>query len=357
MLWFLQLACLRAEQSTPYTAYVPADKHLDPQWVRSLTAQGERKVFTGDELKYLAMPCGGIGAGELSIRGDGQLATWCILNEVQFGNANGAHYLNPRVEDKRLEQGFAVSVRPAGQPARVLQLNSADFDDLRLIGEYPIATLEYHRRNQDLPVSIRSEVFSPFVPLSVRDSANPVTVLSYTVTNISDKSAEVALAGWLENFALPGEGVICNPGGSFGGFTCDCFKLPRSFAAVRRNRVIQENGLTSVLLEVQDPPSAKQELPVRDPIQFETFERESWGPAWHPEGDAFGSGPLKVSSVRFNLPILNHEGAYVATSFHSEGQENKEGRLISKPFRIERRHILFRIGGGAYPDRTCLNLR
>ena len=357
MLFRLAAGWLPAEQPEPYLAYVPADKKLDPQWVRSLTAKGERKVYTGDELKYLAMPCGGIGAGELSIRGDGQLATWCLLNEVQFGNADGAHYLNPRVEDKRLEHGFAVSVRSAGQPARVLRLNSTDFDDIHFIGEYPIATLEYHRRNQDLPVAIRSEVFSPFVPLSVRDSANPVTLLSYTVTNVSDTRVEVALAGWLENFALPGEGVICNPGGSFGGFTCDCFRLPRAFAAVRRNRVIQENELTSVLLEVQDPPPAKQELPVRDPIQFDTFERESWGPAWEPEGDAFSSGPLQVSSVHFNLPIQNHQGSYLATSFHSEGQDNKEGKLTSKPFRIERRHILFRIGGGAYPDRTCLNLR
>ena len=225
-----------------------------------------------------------------------------------IGNADGAHYLQPRVEDKRLEHGFAISVRPTGQPARVFRLNSADFDDIHFIGEYPIATLEYRRHAQDLPVTIRSEVFSPFVPLSVRDSANPVTVLSYTVTNVSEKPVEVALAGWLENFALPGERVICNPGGSFGGFTCDCVKRPRADAAVRRNRLIQENGLTSVLLEVQDPTPAKEDRPVREPILFDNFERDSWGPNWRVEGDAFGNGPLQVGSVPFNAADPNHQG-------------------------------------------------
>ena len=31
----------------PYTPYVPADKKLDPQWVKSLTAKGGRKVYAG----------------------------------------------------------------------------------------------------------------------------------------------------------------------------------------------------------------------------------------------------------------------------------------------------------------------
>lgn len=346
----------RAEATEPYAAYVPADKQLDPQWVKFLTAKGERKVYAGEELKYLAMPCGGIGAGELNIRGDGNLATWCVLNEVQYGNADGAHYLRPRVEEKRLEHGFAISVRLTGQPAEVFRLNGADFDNIHFIGEYPIATIRYDRHAQYLPVTIQAEVYSPFVPLSVRDSANPVTVIGYTVTNISGKPVELSLAGWLENFALPGERVICHPGGSFGGFTCDCIKLPRTCAAVRRNRVIRENGLTSVLLEVDDPPPAKEERPIRDPILFDDFERQSWGPNWRAEGTAFGRGPLRVGSVRFNAPIQNHQGSYLATSFLSEGEEDKEGKLISKPFRIERRHILFRIAGGAHTDRACLNL-
>ena len=125
MLFRLAAGWLPAEQPEPYLAYVPADKKLDPQWVRSLTAKGERKVYTGDELKYLAMPCGGIGAGELSIRGDGQLATWCLLNEVQFGNADGAQERLGCLEGRDdlrishlqgLSHGATASTRGAAMP-------------------------------------------------------------------------------------------------------------------------------------------------------------------------------------------------------------------------------------------------
>jgi uncharacterized protein (DUF608 family) len=61
--------------------------------------------------------------------------------------------------------------------ARVFRLNNADFDDIRFIGESPIATLRFDRRARDLPIGIQAEVFSPFVPLGVRNSAKPATVL------------------------------------------------------------------------------------------------------------------------------------------------------------------------------------
>ena len=47
----------RAEPAEAYLPCVPVDKKLDPQWVKSLTEKGGRKVYAGDELKYLAHPC------------------------------------------------------------------------------------------------------------------------------------------------------------------------------------------------------------------------------------------------------------------------------------------------------------
>ena len=44
---------------------VPADKKLTPEWVRSLTARGEREVYRGADLAKIGMPVGGICAGQL----------------------------------------------------------------------------------------------------------------------------------------------------------------------------------------------------------------------------------------------------------------------------------------------------
>ena len=52
--------------------YVPADKQYDSQRIAGLYEKGERKAYAGRELTHIAMPCGGVGAGELNIRGDGQ---------------------------------------------------------------------------------------------------------------------------------------------------------------------------------------------------------------------------------------------------------------------------------------------
>jgi uncharacterized protein (DUF608 family) len=207
----LVVACPAGAAEKPYQPYVPADKKLEAKWIESLTAKGERKVYTGKELPLLAMPCGGIGAGQIEITGDGTLGSWWIFNEWQRSNrgkgyANGWGYLHPEPVEKRVEHGFAIRVQQPGKAPQVLQLCRKDFDDLRFIGEYPVAILEYRRSGAALPVTIQSEVFSPFVPLSVRDSANPVTVLRFSVTNTTQQAIEVTLAGWLQNAAFPQKG-------------------------------------------------------------------------------------------------------------------------------------------------------
>jgi hypothetical protein len=52
---------------------IPADKKLTPEWVASLTGRGQAEVFSGERLKYVGMPVGGIGCGQLYLGGDGRL--------------------------------------------------------------------------------------------------------------------------------------------------------------------------------------------------------------------------------------------------------------------------------------------
>ena len=39
---------------------IPVDKKLTPEWVASLTGRGQAEVYSGDQLKYVGMPVGGI---------------------------------------------------------------------------------------------------------------------------------------------------------------------------------------------------------------------------------------------------------------------------------------------------------
>lgn len=54
---------------------IPADKKLDPQWVKSLYRRGfpTRYLNSRNELKYIGMPVGGLQTGTLYLGGDGRL--------------------------------------------------------------------------------------------------------------------------------------------------------------------------------------------------------------------------------------------------------------------------------------------
>ena len=58
---------------------IPTDKKLTPEWVASLTQRGQAEVFSGEQLKYVGMPVGGIGCGQLYLGGDGRLWLWDIF--------------------------------------------------------------------------------------------------------------------------------------------------------------------------------------------------------------------------------------------------------------------------------------
>ncbi len=91
---------------------VPADKKFDPAWIESLFARGNKEVYRNDSLENIGMPCGGIGSGQLYLRGDGTLGEWQIFNRavshwVKETNATYQH----RGIDQSFAQGFALSVQ------------------------------------------------------------------------------------------------------------------------------------------------------------------------------------------------------------------------------------------------------
>ncbi|MFC2113353.1 GH116 family glycosyl hydrolase [Bacteroidota bacterium] len=201
-------------QERPDGPYIPIDKNLDTQWVESLFLKGEQKVYSGNELDHIAMPCGGIGAGQVEVTGDGRICfTESVYNVMQKPNAGhglstGWQYMNPQVPESMVENEFSISIEEQGGDAAVYSLSGEDFDDIHFVGEYPIARLEYRRTSDDIPVKISSEVFSPFVPLDLRSSANPVTVLKYSVTNTSSNNMHVSIKGELKNIVFPEESMV-----------------------------------------------------------------------------------------------------------------------------------------------------
>ena len=180
-----------------FESLVPADKKLSPDWVKSLFARGTPEVLRGGELKYVGLPIGGIGAGQLYLGGDGRLWHWDIFNQpLVRPKIDDFHYRSPLTPNFLLAQGFAVQVKTAGQ-VQVKKLQSGEWSDISFRGEYPLGIVEY--ADPTLPVSVKLEAFSPFIPLNTDDSSLPATIFEFTLQNTSADDIEVQLCGWLEN--------------------------------------------------------------------------------------------------------------------------------------------------------------
>ncbi len=209
-----------------WNSYIPADKKLKPEWVKSLFARGGPTVYlkSRNELRFIGMPVGGICCGTMYLAGDGRLWCWDIFNRnkegilnpevtwgetgLWFGDAknrdekigarNGANYVRPRTpeESPAIAQGFALRIK-SGTKTETRKLAASDWSEVSFTGQYPIGTVNY--TDAASPVAVKLEAFSPFIPLNADDSGLPATIFQFTLTNTSAEIVEAEIAGWLQN--------------------------------------------------------------------------------------------------------------------------------------------------------------
>jgi len=116
---------------------------------KDLFAKGKQRSYTGDALKEIAFPLGGIGTGTVSLGGRGQLRDWEIFNRPAKGHIMPytfpSIYLKPeggepmaRVLETQLKPHF---IEGGGMsPHRVCGLPR--LKDATFYGEYPFAHIE-----------------------------------------------------------------------------------------------------------------------------------------------------------------------------------------------------------------------
>ena len=169
---------------------VPADKKLSPEWVKSLFARGTPEILRGSELKFVGMPIGGIGAGQLYLGGDGRLWHWDIFN--QFIKTGAEHYAKPLTPAAPLAQKFSLKLGD-----KIIPLDRDGFSEITFRGEYPVGIVNYS--DPAVPLAVKLEAFSPFIPLNTDDSSLPATIFQFTLHNTSAAPVEATLVGELEN--------------------------------------------------------------------------------------------------------------------------------------------------------------
>lgn len=169
-----------------------------------LFGQGEQRVFTGENLKEIAFPLGGIGTGTIALGGRGNLRDWEIFNRPAKGNIPPYTFIAiyakkagrqpvARLLESNLQPSFVAG--PGMPPERLCglpRLRKATFK-----GEYPLARIDFE--DKALPVNVSLEAFNPFIPLNEKDSGLPVAILRYTVTNPTREKVDCSIAFNIQN--------------------------------------------------------------------------------------------------------------------------------------------------------------
>ncbi len=315
-------------RQSDFEKLVPADKKLNPEWVKSLYARGTRTIYGGAgrmaELEKIGMPVGGVCAGQLYLGGDGKLWGWDIFNHHERTTERA--YIRPHQPSSPLDQGFAIRVKTAGKSV-VKVLDHTGFNNINFCGEYPIGTVEY--RDETLPVAVSLEAFSPFIPLNADDSSLPATVLRFTLKNTGAEPVEGDLAGWLEN-------AVC---------------LHSRPSCTLTNKINRIPGALCLECHAETPVVS----PNHPDIVFEDFEKGNYD-GWAVTGTGFGKTPVSTKDPSPYVRGAGAQGAFFALSAREGPHDKAVGTMTSREFKVERDYIIFMISGGNHKERTCINL-
>jgi len=161
--------------------------------------------FTGEALREVAFPLGGLGTGTVSLGGYGQLRDWEIFNRPHKGGVlpftfaalrlSGGGLKRPRV---RVLERQMLPPYPGGHGVpREAALGLPRFREAVFTGAYPFAHLRF--RDASVPVDVSLEAFNPMIPLATNDSSLPAAILRYTVASRAPSPLEATIAFSLMN--------------------------------------------------------------------------------------------------------------------------------------------------------------
>ncbi|MFO0915056.1 MAG: GH116 family glycosyl hydrolase [Pirellulales bacterium] len=332
-----------------YLDAIPTDKKLAADWVASLTARGDKQTYLDrTALEHIGMPVGGLFAGTVYLSGDGRLWLWDVFNRDQEGILPrsvpspggfvgdfvraGVNFVQPAPVTQPFEFGFSIQC----DDGPIHPLDARGFAQVQFDGRYPIGRVTYS--DPRVPLAIESEIFSPFIPLNLSDSSLPATILRVKLSNTSSTQVKTQLLAQLAN-------PVCQRSGSVSDGS-------------RRNRIVRDDASVALIVDAVAAETAGKPQP---DISFDDFERESYAP-WTAEGTAFGQGPVESAKVPVYQGTLNQQGLHTVNSHASApgqdvgAKDAAQGRLLSRPFTIERRWISLLIGGGNHAGKTCVNL-
>lgn len=218
-------------------------------------------IYTGKSGVAVAMPVGGVGTGSIAICGDGSLRQWQIFNVVNHNAYIPHSFFGIRCENPESQTAVVRCLLQKHNPAYESDFIPAPLvtdhlvpeqlsklkqqlpcvDRTEFYGFYPFARLLFF--DEELPLGIEQEVFSPLIPLDAKNSGLPCIIFRFFLKNLSSKHLKCLLLGTMQNAVgydghTPINGVFAD---CYGGNFNEWVERPGILGIVMRNKAISDN--------------------------------------------------------------------------------------------------------------------
>jgi uncharacterized protein (DUF608 family) len=163
------------------------------------------RTYAGEQLRELAVPIGGIGAGCVSLAGWGELRDWEIYNSPGKGNVNHNAFFTLHC---RAAKGGSVTkvlqgpvMREYGRGGHGYYRESGaglpHFRRCEMTVAYPTSWLTLD--DDEMPLKAVLQAWNPLIPGNDRDSSIPCAIFEWTITNPTRRTLDCTLLANLSN--------------------------------------------------------------------------------------------------------------------------------------------------------------
>lgn len=345
--------------------------------------------YTGEHLNKIAFPMGGIGAGMVCLEGTGAISHVSIKNKPDVFNEP---YMFAALHLKGIENGTKVLEGPVPSwkmfgPQKTAN-GSGDktyglprFDECSFSAKFPFGTVEL--KDKSLPVTVKVEGWSPFIPTDADHSSLPLAVLDYIFENTSAAKLSAVFSFNSKNF-FDGNGRIREIKNGFhlgsmddenGGFSVriDGEKKSIDYCWFRggwwdAQSILWRNIKNGKLVRNNPVEEHAPGASIHVPFDLAAGQTKtiSVNLCWYcPESDISFGLPKPSNGQAFNKPskgaaknqqaVSGFKGRGLLNSFDPKGDE-QTGVMHSGIINIDRRFLKFLVGGGNDSDKTAIQL-
>lgn len=183
--------------------------------------------YSGEALKEISFPLGGIGTGSIGLSGNGHLIDWEIFNRPDKGSINGYTHIavketvNGEAHCKVLQgdlnkdltgtymrdindmfKGFGFG------PAGITMCGFPHFRNCDFTGEFPVARIDFS--DEEFCGEVSLTAFNPFIPLDSFNSGIPAAFFEIEYKNTKDAPVEFEAFFSLANPFDVSNNSVCN---------------------------------------------------------------------------------------------------------------------------------------------------